>query len=280
MNISRRGAEARTKTLVSDSPAPLRLCVIILSSVWLGGLSAQAVQPNGVVRESEGAIVRGDVGVKKLALVFTGGDFAESTEPILDVLKERKIPAAFFVTGDYARRADFDPLLKRMVREGHYLGPHSDSHPLYCDWKDRRKSLVTREFFVSDLEKNIAALRAVGALPAGQQVYFIPPYEWYNREQVAWARDMGVTLINFTPGSGSNRDYAREDNKAFVPSQKIYDDILAYEQKDPHGLNGFLLLLHLGSGRKDPFHPRLGALCDELVRRGYQFERIDSLCGN
>ena len=89
---------------------------------------------------------------------------------------------------------------------------------------------------------------------------------------------MGITLINFTPGSRSNRDYAPEDDPAFVPSQTIYDDILAYEQTDPNGLNGFLLLLHLGSGRRDPFHTRLGALCDELNRRGYQFVRVDSMC--
>jgi len=57
----------------------------------------------------------------------------------------------------------------------------------------------------------------------------------------------------------------------------MYDDILAYERKDPHGLNGFVLLLHLGSGRKDPFHPMLGPLCDELSKRGYEFERVDGL---
>jgi hypothetical protein len=88
-----------------------------------------------------------------------------------------------------------------------------------------------------------------------------------------------VTLINFTPGSGSNRDYAPEGDRRFVPSRTIYDDILAYERNDPHGLNGFILLLHLGSGRKDPFHPRLGLLCDALAKRGYEFVRVDKLCG-
>jgi hypothetical protein len=38
------------------------------------------------------------------------------------------------------------------------------------------------------------------------------------------------------------------------------------------------LLLHLGSGRKDAFHPLLGPLCDELANRGYRFVRIDKLC--
>jgi hypothetical protein len=91
---------------------------------------------------------------------------------------------------------------------------------------------------------------------------------------------MGVTLINFTPGSGSNRDYAPEGDDRFVPSREIYDDILTYEKKDPHGLNGFVLLLHLGSGRKDPFHPLLGKLCDELSRRGYTFVRVQQMIGS
>jgi hypothetical protein len=90
---------------------------------------------------------------------------------------------------------------------------------------------------------------------------------------------MDVTLINFTPGSGSNRDYAREGDPRFVPARQIYDDILAHERKDPRGLNGSLLLLHVGSGRKDPFHPWLARLCDEIAKRGYSLVRIDKLLG-
>ena len=40
---------------------------------------------------------------------------------------------------------------------------------------------------------------------------------------------------------------------------------------------GFILLLHLGSGREDTFHPHLGPLCDELHKRGYKIVRIDRL---
>jgi endoglucanase len=235
-----------------------------------------AVVPN-VQRESQGAIIRGDVNAKRLALIFTGDEFGESTTPILDVLKSRRLKASFFVTGNFLRTAAFKPLVRRMVHEGHYLGPHSDSHPLYCDWANRDKTLVTEQLFTADLRKNIAALRAVGAMRAGTPAYFVPPYEWYNREQFAWSRKLGVELINFTPGSGSNRDYMREDHERFVSSRRILDDILAYERKDPHGLNGFLLLLHVGSGRKDPFHTQLRALCDELKGRGYALVRVDEL---
>ena len=246
--------------------------------VTLAAASTASAKPaEGVVREKQGAIIRGNVNDKKLALVFTGDEHAESTAPILDALRERKIPAGLFVTGKFARTEKFRPLLTRAVAEGHYVGPHSDSHPLYAPWDDRDKSLVTEEFFKTDLKKNIASLAAIGALKRDQPVLFIPPYEYYNRDQAKWSRELGVVLFNFTPGSGSNRDYMREDDPKFPSSQKLLDDILAYEQKDPHGLNGFVLLLHLGSGRKDPFHTKLGELCDELTKRGYQFERVDKL---
>ena len=92
-----------------------------------------------------------------------------------------------------------------------------------------------------------------------------------------WSREMGVFLFNFTPGSGSNRDWAPEGHKSFVPSTKIIADVLAYEQKDRHGLNGFLLLLHVGSQRKDKTFLLLGDLLAELTNRGYTFARVDEL---
>jgi len=238
---------------------------------------AQTPAKDRVVRDDYGAIVRGDVNSKRLALVFTGDEFGESTKPIMDALKQRGIKASFFVTGNFLRQAKLRSLLVQAISDGHYVGPHSDSHPLYAPWDDRNKSLITEDFFTKDLKRNLDDLRQIGALRRGVTVLFIPPYEQFNRDQLSWSRAMDVTLINFTPGSGSNRDYAQEDDSKFVSSKRIFDDILAYEKKDPHGLNGFILSLHLGSGRKDPFHSRLGPLCDELARRGYQFARIDEL---
>jgi endoglucanase len=249
-------------------------CLLV---VLICGASSQPAPADHLIRDNYGAIIRGDVNAKKLALIFTGGDFGESTQPILDILKKRNIQAGFFVTGNFIRNSELGPLLVRAVAEGHYVGPHSDSHPLYASWEERDKTLVTAEFFKKDLKKNIAALSALGALNRDQATFFVPPYEYYNGDQIRWSRELGITLFNLTPGCGSNRDYIREGAPHFISAQKIYDDILAYEKKDPHGLNGFILLLHLGSGRKDPFHPMLGPLCDELTKRGYEFERIDRL---
>ena len=225
----------------------------------------------------EGGVTRGDVTKKQIALIFTGGDFGEGSHHILDVLARRNVKSSFFVTGDFIRKPELVPHLKRMVRDGHYLGPHSDAHALYAPWEDRGKTLVTEQFFKTDLQKNIDDLRSLGALKDGGPVYFIPPYEWYNADQTRWSREMNVLLFNFTPGSGSNRDWAPEAHKSFAPSRKIYEDILAYEQKDPHGLNGFILLLHLGSERTDKMFLLLEPLIEEINSRGYEFVRIDEL---
>src|SRR3954469_5554550 len=92
-------------------------------------------------------VVRGDTSKKQIALIFTGGDFGEGTEHILDVLARQKIHASIFVTGDFLRKRDGEylPLLKRAIADGHYVGPHSDKHPLYCPWEDREKTLVSEE---------------------------------------------------------------------------------------------------------------------------------------
>jgi peptidoglycan/xylan/chitin deacetylase (PgdA/CDA1 family) len=254
---------------------PLASLVVILAA----DLSASAQSPpaDRLVRDKYGAIIRGDVTAKELALVFTGDERGESTSHILDALKAHKVQAALFVTGNFLRQTELRPLLTRAIAEGHYVGPHSDSHPLYCAWEERDKSLVKQSLFRADLQRNIAALRALGAFGGAGKPLFIPPYEWYNSDQVRWCDELNVTLVSFTPGCGSNRDYAPEGDRRFVPSQTLYDDILAYERKDVHGLNGFILLLHLGSGRKDPFHPLLGQLVDELSKRGYEFVRVDKL---
>ena len=171
----------------------------------------------------------------------------------------------------------YDTHLKRMVNEGHYLGPHGHAHLLYAPWDDRNKSLVTEEQFKKDLKQNIDELRAFGAMQNSKPIYFIPPFEWYNAQHAKWATQMNCILFNFTPGSGSHRDWAPEGHKAFRPSRQILNDILTHEAESPHGLNGHLLLLHLGSLRNDKMHPLLGELIDALHTRGYQLVRVDQL---
>jgi peptidoglycan/xylan/chitin deacetylase (PgdA/CDA1 family) len=261
------------------------ITVVQLTPVLLWAYGCSAARDEASSREvaaqrwmlDEGGIVRSDTSSKRIALIFTGGEHGEGTEHILDTLGRLGIDASFFVTGDYIAKAEYHPWLRRIVAEGHYLGPHSDAHLLYCAWEDRSRTLITEPNFKQDLAKNIDDLRRFGALAEPGPIYFIPPYEWFNHEQVRWASDLGLVLFNFTPGSGSNRDYIPEGQPRFVSSRQILQDILAYEERDPHGLNGFHLLLHLGAERQDKMFLLLEPLLQELSARGYTFVRIDEM---
>ena len=50
---------------------------------------------------SEGVVVRGPKQDRRLALVFTGHEFAEGGQTILDELAKHKATASFFLTGDF-----------------------------------------------------------------------------------------------------------------------------------------------------------------------------------
>ncbi len=64
---------------------------------------------------------------KRLYLTFDCGYENGNTGKILDVLKEKNVPAAFFCT---LYQVESEPeLTARMIREGHIVGNHSDTHP-------------------------------------------------------------------------------------------------------------------------------------------------------
>ncbi|MDW8310038.1 MAG: polysaccharide deacetylase family protein [Verrucomicrobiales bacterium] len=228
----------------------------------------------------QGAIRRGSTHRRDIALLFTAHTFAEGGETILDELARRGAKASFFLTGEFLDTPEFAPLVRRMVRDGHYVGPHSDRHLLYCSWEREPQLLVTRAQFRADLAANLRKLERFGLRRAVIR-YFVPPYEHYTADIATWTREAGLTLISFTPGTRSTADYTGEADKNFVPTDTIFESILQRERADPHGLNGFLLLLHLGSGpgRADKFHRRFGELLDVLGARGYRFVRVEELLG-
>jgi len=229
----------------------------------------------------DGGIIRGPVGEKRIALVFTGHSFAEGGEIILNALARHDAQASFFLTGDFLTNRQFAPLVRRMVAAGNYVGPHSDKHLLYCDQDRPEKTLVTRAEFRADLAANLEKLAACGVNRAEAR-YFLPPFEQVNGDIARWSAERGLTLVNFTPGTRANADYTGETDTNFVSSQAIFDSIVNREREDPHGLNGFILLLHLGSGpgRTDKFANRFGDLLDFLAGRGYAFVRVDELLEN
>lgn len=235
-------------------------------------------QPSPAFQYEQGAIIRADKTVKKLALVLTGDEYGEGAATIADTLRRQKVKASFFLTGRFYRNPAFKTAIERLKRDGHFLGAHSDAHLLYCDWNNRDQLLVSREQFTEDLDKNYAAMKAFG-IEKRQAPFFLPPYEWYNQSISDWTRQKNLQLINYTPGTRSNADYTTPSMKNYASSQAIMERIKEYEAKDANGLNGFIFLLHIGVGpeRTDKFYDRLDELIKWLKSKNYRLVRIDQL---
>lgn len=231
---------------------------------------------NNVYRQ--GGIVRTNPEKKQLTLVFTAADKADGADVILSTLKKHRIEGAFFLTGDFFVR--FPEVVRRLVGEGHYVGSHSYGHLLYMPWEDADSLLITQDEFNRDMFRSYEQLRQFGVTPDKAPLY-MPPYEYYNDHIAQWARGLGIQLVNYTPGTLSNADYTTPDmGVRYRSSDTIYQRIMEVEAKE--GLNGHLLLIHLGTDprRTDKFYNKhLDKLIHTLKRRGYSFVPIREATG-
>ena len=216
----------------------------------------------------DGGIIRTDPSVKHIDFVFTAADKADGAERIISTLRKYNIKGGFFFTGEFFEM--YPDVVRRLVAEGHYVGSHSYGHLLYAPWGNRDSLLVTRQEFNEDIFKSYKVLREFGITNAP---YFIPPYEHYNATISSWARQLGLQVINYTPGTLTNGDYTTPEMKRYFSSKEILSRIWEYERTDPNGLNGHIMLIHFGTdpARTDKFYDKLPGLIRELRRKGYSF---------
>lgn len=96
-----------------------------------------------------GALCLDTSGEKVIYLTFDCGYENGVTEEILDVLKEKDVTAAFFVTLPYIEASP--ETVARMINEGHIVGNHSNTHPNF--------SKITREQAAKEIETTDNYLR-------------------------------------------------------------------------------------------------------------------------
>ncbi|MBX2870944.1 MAG: polysaccharide deacetylase family protein [Saprospiraceae bacterium] len=228
---------------------------------------------------AHGGLTRLDTTKPVIYLTFTGGDYNDGKKVVRRTLRHKSVPANFFFTGDFYRLKANRSFIRSLIKAGHYLGAHSDKHLLYATWENRDSLLVTSWEFEKDLLANYGAMAAFG-IQTSQAPFFMPPYEWYNQKISGWTKALGLQLINFTPGTRSNADYTTPDmGKRYWASQAILQSILDFEAREGNGLNGFILLLHVGThpSRKDKMYRLLPTLIDTLRTRGYRFAAFHDL---
>lgn len=197
-----------------------------------------------------GALFLGDTTRKVLYLTFDNGYENGLTGKILDVLKEKQVPAVFFVTGHYVK--DQPELLKRMVSEGHIIGNHSWSHP--------DMTTLSEESIKIELDKVKEQVQNV----TGQQemLYLRPPRGIFNEKVLATSKNAGYTSVFWSIA------YKDWDVRAQKGASYAFQQVT--KQLHP----GAILLLHsVSQDNADA----LGSIIDEARRQGYEFKSLDAL---
>jgi endoglucanase len=246
---------------------------------YLSSLSSAAgnVHINNNVTLSNGALVRMDTTKKEVWLTFTAHEFKDGFETVLNTLRNHKIKASFFLTGDFCRKPSNRMLINSLITDGHYIGPHSDKHLLYCSWEKRDSLLVTQNEFIADINNNYKALKIFG-INRNKASVFLPPYEWYNDSIGLWSKKAGLKLVNISSGTKTNQDWTFPlPGGPYWSSDSLMSDLLAFEKQK--GMNGYILLIHPGTDprRKDKFYLRLESVLTYLESKKYTFHSFSEI---
>ncbi|ENH97995.1 polysaccharide deacetylase [Gracilibacillus halophilus YIM-C55.5] len=189
-------------------------------------------------------------GDKDIYLTFDNGYEAGFTEQILDVLKEKQVPATFFLTGHYVD--DQPQLVKRMVNEGHIIGNHSNGHKDFTS--------ISKETFVNDVESLTEKVEALSDKAVVQ--YIRPPSGKFDEESLQWAQELGYTHVFW---SLAFVDWNEGTDKGW---KHAYEEVM--QQIHP----GAIILMHTVSQDNAD---ALAYLIDDLREEGYQFKSLDDL---
>lgn len=195
----------------------------------------------------ENIIRQGDPGKHMVAITFDDGPDPKWTPKILEILKQKKAPATFFVLGSQVQQ--YPDLLERIAREGHEIGNHSYTHQNLAEAGDEE----------IELELN-ATTRLIEAVTGHSTAYFRPPYNSDGTptqpgevRALRVARDLGYLTVG---QSIDPDDWERPGVEALI--QRV---------KKQRG-EGSVILLHDAGGDRSQTVAALPSIIDYLRERG------------
>ena len=184
---------------------------------------------------------------KVLYLTFDcGWEYENLTSKVLDTLKEKNVPAAFFCTLDHIKRQP--ELIARMIKEGHIVGNHSATHPSFAS--------ISREKMADEIETTENYLRENFGYAAK---YFRFPAGEYTENALDLVSSLGymsvfwsVAYNDWNVDKIQGKDYAVK-----TVTDRLHD--------------GAVILLH--SVSKDNA-AALGEIIDKARSMGYEFQSL------
>lgn len=124
---------------------------------------------------------------RSVAFTFDDGPDPVFTPQILDVLAAHRARATFFVLGERAAR--YPDLIRRIQREGHVVGTHTQHHRL-------RFHFGSRAYVQREIEDAIAAVAAI--LPAPPTLFRPPQGLRTPCFASGWRRTRGLSCVTWS----------------------------------------------------------------------------------
>lgn len=202
------------------------------------------------LRQYQAAYI-GNTNEKVLYLTFDAGYENGCTAKILDTLKEKQVPAAFFLVGNYIRQSP--DLVRRMVAEGHTVGNHTMHHYDMSRLSDK-----------AAFSKELTDLEALYKETVGQELpkFYRPPQGIYSEENLKMAQELGYKTLFWSLA------YVDWNNDAQPTREAAFAKLL------PRTHNGAVVLLHSTSKTNAEI---LGELIDKWKAMGYRFGTLEEL---
>lgn len=195
-----------------------------------------------------GAIFTGDESSKVIYLTFDEGYENGYTPTILDILKDRNVKAAFFVTGSYVKQ--HPDYVKRMIDEGHIVGNHTMTHPSLPTITDEK--IKQEAEGVDNLLMDRFGIKTK---------YLRPPQGEYTERTLKVTKEMGYTTVFW---SLAFRDWLP------LPGgpQESFDTVM----NNLHP--GTVILLHAESKDDTEALPKI---IDSIRGEGYEFKTLNDI---
>ena len=200
----------------------------------------------------------------QIALTFDDGPDPTWTPRILDILKQKGVPATFFVIGENALAHPL--LLKRIIAQGSEIGNHSYTHPNLAEVSVRG----------THIELNTTQ-RLVEAYTGRAMRLFRAPY--FGDAEPTTADELGPALIAQQAGYVNVGLHVDPGDWKRPGIQTIIDETIDQVEAGDEKKSGNVILLHDSGGDRAQTVAALPVIIDQLRARGYTFVPVSQLAG-
>jgi peptidoglycan/xylan/chitin deacetylase (PgdA/CDA1 family) len=263
-------ARART-SLALMRAAPSYLPPVILRLI-LGSLLLQALLQPNLTRAADSTagtlVTHGPTSGKKLALTFDDGP-APATEKVLELLRRHNVHATFFVLGEQVQRRP--AMLKQVVEAGHEVQSHTFDHQNYAALlKTTTARVIQRggteaealEEVKRTLRDDFRRTRDLIEQNSGVRPGLCRMPNGIDRPWIKEiAKEMGITLVNWTYGADWNKGSAKDLLPGYLAAIKP----------------GAILLFHDGRNDASTSLKLVEAVIADAKKQGYEIVTVSQL---